>query len=200
MVQISSRNPVYYAYANDPEGILVEIEEVDVAALELETLPKHNFRLRQISLATPDMDRILAFYSELLEEQHPRRIGKWLSLSGDKIDAISGLPESKLEMAWFQTRNLEIEIVQYHSHPPKSDKAERPLNAHGYNLIMFEVADLSRLKTRLQSVGADIILEHHDLDGLPVLFTRDPDGNLLGFQPSDINNALSGAKFKNNGI
>jgi catechol 2,3-dioxygenase-like lactoylglutathione lyase family enzyme len=200
MVQISSQNPVYYAYAHDPEGILVEIEEVDVSALELEKPPSNDYRLRQISLATANMDRIIAFYSILFEEQNPRRIGKWIQLSGDKIDSISGLPDSEIEMAWFQTRNLELEIVQYHSHPPLTEQVTRPIDSHGYNLIMFEVSDLNKTRSMLQKANADIVLDSENFDGLPTVFARDPDGNLLGFQVSDAASLLSAAKFANNGL
>lgn len=200
MVQISSRNPVYYAYATDPDGIVIEIEEVDVSKLQLDSLPEHDFRIRQVALSTPDMDRALRFYSMLLEEQNPRRLGRWLHLSGEKVDAISGLPESEIEMAWFQTRNLELEIIQYHSHPPVDNAGERPIQATGYNMIMFEVSSLAAAKAKLEQAGALLILEHAEMDGLPTLFARDPDGNLLGFQVTDVNHPYSAAKFKDNGI
>lgn len=200
MIQISSRNPVYYAYVHDPEGNVVEIEEVNVAELDLETLPEHDYRIRQVALSTIDMDRTIDFYSVLFEEQHPRRMGSWINLQGEKVDGITGFEDSKIEMAWFQSRNLELEIVQYHSHPPQGEALKRPVNAPGYNMIMFEVTSLEAVKQKLQLAGADIVLQDEQFDGLPVLFARDPDGNLLGFQPSDANNPLSAAKFKNNGI
>lgn len=199
MIQISSRNPVYYAYAHDPEGNVIEIEEVNVAELDLETPPEHDYRIRQVALSTIDMERSLDFYSVLFEEQHPRRMGTWIKLQGDKVDGITGFEESEIEMAWFQSRNLELEIVQYHSHPPQGDASKRPVNAPGYNMIMFEVASLEAVKQKLQLAGANIVLQDQQFDGLPVVFARDPDGNLLGFQPSDVNNPLSAAKFKNNG-
>ena len=200
MIQISSSNPVYYAYAHDPEGNVIEIEEVNVAELDLETPPEHDYRIRQVALSTIDMERTLSFYSVLFEEQHPRRMGTWIKLQGDKVDGITGFDDSKIEMAWFQSRNLELEIVQYHSHPPKGNASKRPINAPGYNMIMFEVASLNAVIQKLKLAGTEIVLQDQEFDGLPVVFARDPDGNLLGFQPSDASNPLSAAKFKNNGI
>lgn len=200
MVQLSSKNPVYYAYARDPDNILLEVEHVDVAALEVDTPPKNDYRIRHVSLATPDMDRLVAFYSILLETSNPRRAGRLIKLSGDKLDRISGLPESEIEMAWFQIRNLELEIVQYHSHPTNRSAQTRPFDALGYNSIVFDVTNIDAARDKLEEAGGEVVGEVQSLDGGQILFGRDPDGNLLGFQSLIMSAAASSQKFKDNGI
>ena len=127
-------------------------------------------------------------------------MGRFFGISGEKVDAVSGLPDSTLKMAWFQTRNLELEIVQYTSHPTARPKAPRPLNAPGYNMIVFDVGDLGQAKTALVRAGGTVVAEAQPMDGGEILFGRDPDGNLLGFQRVATTAPVSSQNFKNNGI
>jgi hypothetical protein len=146
------------------------------------------------------MDRIVDFYSVLLEEKHPRRIGRLKALSGEKIDQVSGLKNSEIVMSWFQTRNLELEIIQYKSHPTTPSETPRPFDALGYNLIMFDVTDLNAAKEKLLTAGGSLVADDRMLDGHKVVLGRDPDGNLLGFQVISADSAYSSKHFKDNGI
>lgn len=200
MVQLNPKRPVQYAYIRDFDGAAVEIEHVDVAKLELDTPPKHSQRIRQISLATTDMDRIVDFYSVLFEEQNPRRAGRLISISGDKVDRVSGIPGSAIEMAWFQSRNLELEIIEYLSHPPEALATPRPFAALGYNIVVFNVTSLAKIREKLITAGATIVDESSIWDENSMLLARDPDGNLLGFQALGDDSPYSAKQFKDNGI
>lgn len=200
LVQLNARNPVRYGYVKDSHGVITEIEQIDVAKLDLPKPPKNLFRVRHVSLATPDMDRMIAFYSAFLGGQDPRRVGNWINVSGDAIDKVSGQPGSKVEMAWFQLRNLEIEIFQYHSHPTKLPKKARPLDAPGYNMIVFDVSDIADAKRRLLAAGGSVVTKTGPMDGGEILFGRDPDGNLIGLQKLPASSVFSAANFPNNGM
>jgi len=200
MVRINDRNPVDYAYLHDPDGTIVEVEHVDVAALNLEEPPANDYRIRHVSLATPDMGAMLSFYSHLLAGQKPRRAGRFLKLSGEKLDKVSGLPDTEIQMAWFQIRNLELELVQYHSHPPANSAEARPINAIGYNMIVFDVHNLDGVQELVLDAGGVLVGEPLEVDGGKIQFGRDPDGNLLGFQVTEADAAVSSINFKNNGI
>ncbi len=200
MVRLSDRNPVEYAYARDLDGSVFEVEHVDVAALELPEPPKSQYRIRHVSLATPDMDRAIDFYSAFLGGQEPRRVGRFWNLSGEKLDKVSGETGSEIEMAWFQIRNLELELVQYHSHPTNTDSAPRPVNALGYNMIMFDVSDITAARQRLIDAGGTVVGAPVAIDGGKTLFGRDPDGNLLGLQQVSAASVVSSQNFANNGL
>ncbi len=200
MVQLNPKNPVQYAYAKDRDGVIFEVEHVDVAALKLPEPPKNEYRIRQVALSTPDMDRIVKFYSILLEEPNPRRLGRFFGFSGEKIDQVSGLENSKLKMSWFQVRNLELEIVQYVSHPTKVPSEPRALSALGYNMIVFDVKDLTKARALFERAGGKIIREPSPMMGGEILFGRDPDGNLIGLQKTDANRLVSSKNFSDNGI
>ncbi|TQV67703.1 VOC family protein [Exilibacterium tricleocarpae] len=199
MAQVNPARPVYYAYVYDADELIVEIEHVDIAALELDTPPENDYRIRHISLATPDIDRAVSFYSRLLDQKKPRRVGNLFSLSGDEFDKVSGLPGTKLEFAWFQVRNLELEIIQYHSHPTELPAEPRPVDALGYNMIVFDVTDLAAAREKLVAAGGTVVSEAEPLDGGQVLFGRDPDGNLLGFQVVTADAVFSSQNFTGDG-
>ena len=196
LVELTPRNPVVYAYSLDPDGVMFEVEHIDVE--KATHLPKGFYRIRHISLATPDIERSLAFYSALLKAE-PRRLGGTEGLSGEPFDQVSGLPGTRLLMAWFQVRNLELEIVQYLSHPTEVPEEPRPLAAPGYNMIVFDVVSLDAAKKRLAAAGGEVVLEPQAMDGGEVFFGRDPDGNLLGFLVAPEDSPVSSMQFKTQG-
>ncbi len=199
MVTLNPRNPVQYAYVKDPDGNVVEVEHVDVEALNLPAPPKNRHRIRHVALATPDIDRLTDFYSELLDEPKPRRIGRLRPFSGENIDKVSGLPGSEIKMSWFQVRNLELEISQYFSHPTGIPNPPRPVDAIGFNMIVFDVNDLAAAEAKFVEAGGVLETLDPSLDDETVFFGRDPDGNLLGFQDVPDSSVFSSQNFANNG-
>lgn len=199
-VALSSRNPVKYGYVTDPGGIVTEIEEVDVSQLDLPEPPRNSIRMRHVAFATPNLEAMAAFYSAFLGGQEPRRIGSWFSISGENVDAVSGLQGSEIEMAWFQLRNLEIEIAQYHSHDTSLPDAPRPLDAPGYNIVVFDVTNLEAARQRLIDAGGTMVDGTGSLDGERIIFGRDPDGNLIGLQALPQSSIYSAKNFADQGI
>jgi len=199
MVQLSHKNPVQYAYARDLDQTMFEVEHVDVDKLDRATPPKHDYRIRHVALATPDFGRTIKFYSHLLEQEKPRILGNFFTLSGKKFDQISGLKDSELKMAFFHIRNMELEIAQYVSHPTDVSKSPRPIDALGYNMIVFDVTNLALVKQRLIAAGGSIVTDVHSLDNGQLFFGRDPDGNLLGFQTLEESSVYSAKNFKDDG-
>ena len=200
MVQLNPRNPVLYAYARDPDGIMFEVEHVDVAALNLETPPQFAYRLRHVALATPDIGRLVDFYSALLDQPDPRRLGRFWGLSGDKLDQVSGLEDTRISMAFFQIGNLELEIAEYLSHPTELPAAPRALDAYGYNMIVLDVTSLEAARQKVIAAGGTIVSEPEAMDRGQILFARDPDGNLLGLLTADPASIISPARFQDRGL
>ncbi|MEO1041026.1 MAG: VOC family protein [Pseudomonadota bacterium] len=200
MVQLNPRNPVEYAYVRSPDGVVFEIEHVDVSQLDLDEPPKNTHRIRHVALATPDLDRAVAFYSILFDEPNPRYIGRLGGFSGENIDKVSGLEGSKIKMAWFQARNLELEISQYVSHPTEVPHDPRPLDALGLGMIVYDVNSVEAARERLIEAGARSVTEIISADGGQIVFARDPDGNLLGFQKVPSTSVFSSQHFADNGI
>ena len=202
MQQLNPRNPVYYSYSTDFDGLIAEIEHVDVAALDLPQPPKNERRIRHLALATPDIERLTDFYSVLLGQPEFRRLGNWsfLRLEGEKIDAVAGLDGIVGESAFFQIRNLELEIFKFHSHPTQLPETPRPLDAPGYNMIVLDVSDLDAARALFEQAGGTIVTEPMAMDGGQIVFGRDPDKNLIGLQVAPTDALVSSRNFKNNGI
>lgn len=200
LARLNPRNPVFYGYVKDQDGIVTEIEEVDVAELNLPTPAKNQFRVRHVSLATPDVVRLKNFYSAFLGGQEPRHVGKTIKVSGEAVDQVNGLTGSKIEMAWVQLRNLEIEMFQYHSHQVSLPDEPRPVEALGYNMIVFDVSNIEAAQKRLTESGGIIISSVSDLDGGEIVFGRDPDGNLIGLQTLPSDSVFSAQNFPDNGL
>jgi catechol 2,3-dioxygenase-like lactoylglutathione lyase family enzyme len=197
------KNPktqVSYAYVRDLDNVIVEVEHVDIESLNLPKPPKNNRRIRHISLATTDMDRLIDFYSILLETQNPRQFGHMFHHKGERVDKVSGLKDSETEMAWFQVRNLELEIIQYHNPVPRVSVTSRPLDAIGYNMVVFDVTDLNAAKEKFVTAGGKIVSEKQEWNEGEIFFGHDPDGNLLGFQTLAATSIYSAKNFKNNGL
>lgn len=202
-IQLNPRTQVAYAYAHDLDKSVVEIEHVDVNALmeagHIDAPPKNEYRIRHISLATPNINRLTKFYSQLLQEDEVRRTSKWMPAKGEMIDRVSGEKGAKLQFSWIQVRNMELEMIQYVSHSTELPEQPRPLDAVGYNMIMFDVSDLKTARDMFVAAGGTVVLEKN-MDGVMTLFGRDPDGNLLGFQTLANNATLSSQNFANNGL
>ena len=193
MVKLAAGRPVEYAYARDHDGIMFEVEHLDLEALNLKQPARYDRRIRHVSISTPDIDRSVEFYSLLLGESKPRRADR---MSSPRIDEVSGLEDVEMSMAWFQVGNLELEIVQYWSHPTELPDTPRPIDAPGYNMIVLDVTDIDDARKRVLSSGGTIVSELDDMDGCPVLFARDRDGNLLGLQVVDPHSFLLSAQFE----
>ncbi len=199
MTSLSENNPVEYAYARDANRTMYEFEHVDISKLDRATPPKYNYRIRHVALATPDFDRIVKFYSILLEQEEPRRLGRLINLQGENFDSVSGLPDTKLKMAFFQVRNMELEIAQYTSHPTSLPDKPRPFDAPGFSMIVFDVEDMKAAREKLITAGGTIVSEAKPMDGGQIMIARDLDGNLLGFQKLGSKSVFSSQNFAGDG-
>jgi len=103
-------------------------------------------------------------------------------------------------MARFQLRNLELEIVTYHSNPTESLGEPRPIDILGYNMKMFDVLSLEAVRELFSEAGDSSVSSSEQMDGGEVIFGQDPDRNLLGFQIVVDSAAVSSQNFKDNGL
>lgn len=201
LVQLNPDRPVEYGYIKDQDSIVVEIEHVDISKLNLPEPPKNKYRLRHVALATPDIDRIVDFYSVLLEDDNPRRFGWWsFGLSGEVFDQVSGFKDTEIKMAWFQIRNMELEIGEYLNPAVKGHERPKPIDALGYNMIVFDVSDIELARQKFLEAGGTIETSIEAMDGGHIVFGRDPDGNIVGLQVTPPGAAVSAQNFEDNGI
>jgi catechol 2,3-dioxygenase-like lactoylglutathione lyase family enzyme len=185
MVQLRPDVPVRYAYLRDRDGVMLEIEQLMQANLPF------NYHMRHVAMAVTDIERTVKFYTTFLGgEPRERRF----NLVNKTLDTTSDLDNVKLNVAWYQIGNLELEIWQYLNPAPKPAAGPRPLEALGYNMIVLDVSDVDAAAKRLLAAGGTMETRSpFPMDGGRIAFGRDPDGNLIGLLSIPTTSPLSDA-------
>jgi catechol 2,3-dioxygenase-like lactoylglutathione lyase family enzyme len=156
-----------YCYARDREGNVIELE--GVAPVWEDPAPW----LAHVSISTPNLERLRDFYAAVFGHaaQTSPRLGPH-----PRIDAISGLQGTQMQMAWVAAGNMQIELIRYDVPATLAAQAPRDADAPGYEHIALEVDKLAPTVAHLLACGASVDEtlrgEHHAL-------LRDPDGNRL---------------------
>jgi catechol 2,3-dioxygenase-like lactoylglutathione lyase family enzyme len=192
MTSLSPITPVKYAYAHDIDGIALEIEHLNMTWLPDSMTEGFDRRIRHVSFATPDINRLVDFYANFMDVKKPRRGDR---LKSEKMDKVSGLEGSELSMGWVHVGNMELEFIQYHSHPVSLPDEPRSLQALGYNMILLDVESVDLAKQKFVSAGGILLEKKSSVDGIPVTWGRDPDGNLIGLFSPPLSSKLSSKSF-----
>lgn len=139
--------------------------------------------VHHVAISTPDLERITAFYCDVLHFEPVAYAGGW-ERGSDLIDRIVGLRDSACRQQLVRCGNLFIEFFEYSSPPPRRQATDRPVCDHGYTHIALDVTDIDAEYARLTAAG--MRFHHppvHDPEaGLAATYGRDPDGNVVEIQ------------------
>ncbi len=162
-----------YYYGADLDGTMIEIE--------IDQRPRREdaYWIGHVANVTPDIDRMVAFYEDLVGYPVRRRAALSDYAPADKIANIDNV---SMKGAWFALKNIELEFWQFDS--PVTPQRERPavLDTIGYSAIVFEVTDLAAEMKRLQSFGVEFIGQPVIEAGWKSAFAYDPDGTLFSLE------------------
>lgn len=161
---------ITYAYADDPEGNVVELEQWPEARTVPPTWPAH------VGIATADITRTHTFWAAVFDCD-PVASMRWKDVPG--LDQIIGHDGVDLHWRMFDLGSFKLELAQYVSPTPTSD-IPSSLGRRGYNHVALQVDDVWRERDRLADLGAefsDDIVRH--ADGGASVHGRDVDGNVL---------------------
>lgn len=135
-------------------------------------------RMDNVGIVVRDLDAAVEFFAELgltLEGRtqiHEEWAGRVTGLRGQRVEiAMMQTPDghSRLELSRFEVPAIE------------SDHRTAPVNSLGYLRVMFAVEDLDDSLARLCRLGATVIDEVVDYQGIYKLcYIRGPEGILLG--------------------
>jgi catechol 2,3-dioxygenase-like lactoylglutathione lyase family enzyme len=178
---------VYYAYARDHDGIMYETEHLDHAPFEGPIWFSH------VALVSPDLDRLVEFYSLLFDAEPNRRTNR---ASGPRFDEVAGYDDVMIRAAWFDIGNMILEMWQFVN--PVTPEPEKPPSIEdlGYNKVAFEVSDLRKEYERLTALGVAFLSSPTmSVDGWEVCL-RDPDGNLISLIQPQTEAGLSVSHLK----
>lgn len=186
LVQLRPDVPVRYGYARDPDGTMSETEQLMREGLTW------TYRMRHVAIAVADIDRTVAFYTALLGREPRERRS---NLVNKTLDVTADLDNVKLDVAWYNLNNLELEVWEYLNHPVMAPTPPRPLEALGYNMIVLDVSDADLAAARLVEAGGKLEVKAAAMDGGRMAFGRDPDGNLIGLFEVDEASPYSAVKL-----
>ncbi|MRX51619.1 glyoxalase/bleomycin resistance/dioxygenase family protein [Paracoccus sp. S-4012] len=134
------------------------------------------------SITTADLDRLLAFYRDLLGFEEVFSFG-WES--GTEMSAfagtITGVPDSTARSVLLKAGNAFLEIFEYKA--PESQRTDdRALSQGGYSHICLDSDDVIADHARLAEAGIAFNAAPIDVGPMRLCYCRDPDGNFVELQ------------------
>jgi catechol 2,3-dioxygenase-like lactoylglutathione lyase family enzyme len=133
------------------------------------------------AISTPDLERALGFYRDLLGFEVIYE-GGW-PLGTEAADAITGLEASSAKQAMLKAGNMMVELFQYETPAAAEADPRRPVCDHGITHLCFDVTDLDAEYARLSEAGMHFHCPPQQLGrSMKSTYGRDPDGNVVELQ------------------
>ena len=135
-------------------------------------------RMDNVGIVVADLDAAVAFFGELglVLEGRARADGDWAG-------RVTGLRGQRVEIAMMKTPDghSRLELSRFDAPAITSDHRTAPVNALGYLRVMFAVDNLAETLTRRGKLGATVVDEVVDYEGIYRLcYIRGPEGILIG--------------------
>ena len=146
--------------------------------------------IHHTTIATPDFERALDFYRDVLGLEV--RTGYEWPIGSHGLDKIVDLPGSSGRAVMLSAGNAMLEIVEYFTPEPRPADPDRRACDHGIVHICFDVVDLDQEYARLSAAGIRFHTKPRLVSngGAKITYARDPDGNILELQeildPEDV--------------
>ena len=135
-------------------------------------------RMDNVGIVVEDLDAAIAFFTELglvLEGRMP--------ITGPWAGRVTGVRDQQVEIAMLRTPDGHgrVELSRFDAPAIASDHRRAPVNSLGYLRVMFAVDDLGDTLARLRPLGATVVDEVVDYEGVYRLcYIRGPEGVLIG--------------------
>jgi catechol 2,3-dioxygenase-like lactoylglutathione lyase family enzyme len=135
-------------------------------------------RMDNVGIVVENLDAAVAFFTELglvLEGRMP--------IEGEWSGRVTGLRGQRVEIAMMRTPDghARVELSRFDAPAIASDHRDAPVNALGYLRVMFALDDIDDTLVRLRKLGARVVDEVVDYEGIYRLcYIRGPEGILIG--------------------
>jgi len=135
-------------------------------------------RMDNIGIVVEDLDAAIAFFTELgltLEGRMP--------IKEEWAGRVTGVRGQRVEIAMMRTPDGHgrVELSRFDAPAIASDHRTAPVNSLGYLRIMFAVEDIDDTLLRLVKLGATVVDEVVNYEGIYRLcYMRGPEGVLIG--------------------
>ncbi len=143
-------------------------------------------RMDNVGIVVEDLDAAIEFFTELgltLEGRMP--------IEGEWSGRVTGLDGQRVEIAMMRTPDghSRIELSRFDAPSVASDHRTAPVNSLGYLRVMFTVEDIDETLARLTKMGASVVDQVVNYEGIYRLcYVRGVEGILIGLaqelQPS----------------
>jgi catechol 2,3-dioxygenase-like lactoylglutathione lyase family enzyme len=135
-------------------------------------------RMDNVGIVVEDIDAAVGFFTELgltLEGRMP--------IEGEWAGRVTGVRGQRVEIAMMRTPDGHgrIELSRFDAPAIASDHRTAPVNSLGYLRVMFTVEDIDDTLARISRLGATVVDEVVDYEGIYRLcYIRGPEGILIG--------------------
>ncbi len=135
-------------------------------------------RMDNVGIVVESLDTAITFFTELGLALEGR-----MTIEDDWAGRVTGVRDQRVEIAMLRTPDGQgrIELSHFHAPAVASDHRRAPVNSLGYLRVMFAVDDLDDTLARLGKLGAAVVDEVVDYNGVYRLcYIRGPEGILVG--------------------
>ena len=133
-------------------------------------------RMDNVGIVVEDLDAATAFFTELGLVAEGR-----MAVEGDWAGRVTGVRNQRVEISMLKTPDGRVELSRFDAPAIASDHRRAPVNSLGYLRVMFAVDDLDDTLARLGRLGATVVDEVVDYQGVYRLcYVRGPEGVLIG--------------------
>jgi catechol 2,3-dioxygenase-like lactoylglutathione lyase family enzyme len=135
-------------------------------------------RMDNVGIVVESLDDAISFFEEIGLRLEGRAM-----VEGEWAGRVTGLGSQSVEIAMMITPDghSRIELSRFITPDIVSDHRMAPVNSLGYLRVMFTVADIDELVTRLTKHGAELVGEIVQYENLYRLcYIRAPEGLLIG--------------------
>lgn len=135
-------------------------------------------RMDNVGIVVEDLDAAIRFFTELGLTLEGR-----MRIEDEWAGRVTGLRGQRVEIAMMRTPDghSRLELSRFEVPAIASDHRLAPVNSLGYMRVMFEVEDIDDTLARLSKLGATVVDEVVNYQGVYKLcYIRGPEGLLIG--------------------
>jgi catechol 2,3-dioxygenase-like lactoylglutathione lyase family enzyme len=135
-------------------------------------------RMDNVGIVVESLDDAVSFFTEI-----GLRLEGRATIEGEWAGRVTGLGNQHVEIAMMVTPDghSRLEISRFLSPPVISDHRTAPVNSLGYLRVMFTVADIDEMVSRLITHGAQLVGEVVQYEqSYRLCYIRGPEGLLIG--------------------
>jgi len=185
---------VTYAYGYDPEGNMMELEQMSNFIIWLKIgkayAEQNPMWMTQVAIMSPDVGRLSDYYAKVLGIA-PYRVGDYAGVAA--MDDIIDHDSTAMKSAWFMLDGLEkkMELMQYVNPATPPLEEDKLVTDFGYSFSL-EVENIQAEYDRLIKEGVDFLSAPQKIKDFWKVIARDVDGNYFSLrQPVDAKSAYS---------